>query len=453
MASTPEQVVCTPTFVFPAAFPGAVANAVRARGTQNTGIEICEQLQMNSVVPSTLTEYKDNHSYIRPGIPSSHSPNSTQLYLPSRPLSTPTHSYRGFDPRSHLANFHHNTGTTATPPPPQLQPQEETQKPKISNAANRGSGVKTHTLLANNDYATSNRNFLVATTIVPTTAAFAGVDPTKVVSAAAAQAAAIVAAVEKQDDMKDKLWPCPACKVPFKTASELQAHLSHHTKGERTVPCEVCGKLFVSAERVRVHVRAAHGEKSCSCDICGSGFSYRCKLLDHMRTHTGDKPFHCDVCGKSFSQKNHLTRHSMIHTGERPYPCDFCGRGFYRKDKLSRHRRIHTAPSSSGRQPRALGPSSSLIIPSSSLTIPSSSLTIPSSSMTIPSSSMTIPSSSLTIPSSSPSNTNAKLSQLSPSHSPSPSTNHVELNLQHTPNPFRASPYKPDWQGPPPGVH
>ncbi|XP_076358251.1 uncharacterized protein LOC143250932 isoform X2 [Tachypleus tridentatus] len=249
--------------------------------------------------------------------------------------------HSGFDPRSHLPNFHPNTGTPTTSTTP-LQPQEDVQKPKTSNTGNRTSGVKTHSFLANNDYGTSSRNLLVAATGISTTSAFPGVDPTKMVSAAAAQAAAIVAAVEKQEDMKDRLWPCPACKVPFKTAYELQAHLSHHTKGERTVPCEVCGKLFVSAERVRVHMRSAHGEKSCSCEICGSGFSYRCKLMDHMRTHTGDKPFHCDVCGKSFSQKNHLTRHSMIHTGERPYPCDFCGRGFYRKDKLSRHRRIHT---------------------------------------------------------------------------------------------------------------
>ena len=130
-------------------------------------------------------------------------------------------------------------------------------------------------------------------------------------------------------------WPCPACKITFKSASELQSHLNAHTKAEKSVPCQQCGKLFASAERVRIHIRVAHGEKSCACEICGSGFSYRCKLMDHMRTHTGDKPFRCDACGRSFSQKNHLRRHQMIHTGERPYPCEVCGRGFYRKDKLS----------------------------------------------------------------------------------------------------------------------
>ncbi|XP_022667038.1 transcription factor Sp3-like isoform X5 [Varroa destructor] len=156
----------------------------------------------------------------------------------------------------------------------------------------------------------------------------------------------------------EKPWPCPSCKIPFASAIELQAHLTTHTQkpGQvkvegRNIPCEVCGKLFATQDRMKAHMRSAHqADKNCSCSICGSGgvcpqsagFSYRCKLLDHMRSHSGERPFHCDVCGRGFSQKNHLTRHMMIHTGERPFACEFCGRGFYRKDKLTRHRRTHT---------------------------------------------------------------------------------------------------------------
>lgn len=50
-------------------------------------------------------------------------------------------------------------------------------------------------------------------------------------------------------------WTCPQCQIPFKTASELQTHLSAHTKQEKSVPCTQCGKLFASAERVRIHTR------------------------------------------------------------------------------------------------------------------------------------------------------------------------------------------------------
>lgn len=229
--------------------------------------------------------------------------------------------------------------------------------------------------------------------------------------------AAAVAAAQNQSSYVAN-WPCPACKIGFRSANELQTHLSAHfvpsqnanskassvdslghpnhfnatstnnaaqgsqqqqqqqqpshnqtqfnhaanvtakkdssvhMKKDKSVPCNVCGKLFTTPDRVRVHVRVAHGEKTCSCEICGCGFSYRCKLVNHMRTHTGDKPFTCEICGRSFSQKNHLKRHHMIHTGERPFPCEICGRSFYRKDKLTRHRRIHTNTNPGGRGAR-----------------------------------------------------------------------------------------------------
>ncbi|XP_029838561.1 zinc finger protein 239 isoform X2 [Ixodes scapularis] len=232
----------------------------------------------------------------------------------------------GFDPRQHLANFH-----ASTVPGGQQSVQSEDQQPGLK-AAHSHKPVPRGSLTTLKIPQIPPSDFGRSLSSAPV--AFPGIEPAK----------------PKPEPPEgapkgEKLWPCPSCKVPFKAASELQQHLGQHARSERAagaVPCEVCGKLFASAERVRAHVRASHGEKACACDICGSGFSYRCKLLDHMRTHTGDKPYRCEVCGKSFSQKNHLTRHAMIHTGERPFPCDFCGRGFYRKDKLSRHRRVHT---------------------------------------------------------------------------------------------------------------
>lgn len=92
-------------------------------------------------------------------------------------------------------------------------------------------------------------------------------------------------------------WTCPSCKLPCKTATELQNHLNIHIQNvttkttEKTVPCEQCGKLFASQERVKIHFKVAHGTKSSTCHICGSSFSYKCKLADHMRTHTGKLNF------------------------------------------------------------------------------------------------------------------------------------------------------------------
>lgn len=40
----------------------------------------------------------------------------------------------------------------------------------------------------------------------------------------------------------------------------------------RNIPCEVCGKLFATQDRMKAHMRSAHqADKNCSCSICGSG--------------------------------------------------------------------------------------------------------------------------------------------------------------------------------------
>ncbi|GFV49734.1 zinc finger protein 214 [Trichonephila clavipes] len=422
MASTPEQVVCTPTFVFPTAFPV-------------NGFQLWKD------------EPKDVLTLC----------NSTGTWT----------DYRGFDPRSHLANFH-VAAAAASQSQPLQHPSDDSSKSKGGNR-----GVKNH-ISNQNDY-TPQRNLLVASA----PPAFPGIDSGLKIpnpnldkqSQQPPQQPPQPPPPQQQQQQnqqsqpqhhhqtheenplvgeKDqRSWPCPSCKVPFKQASELQAHLSAHTKGEKTVPCDICGKYFASGDRVRIHVKSAHGEKSCACDICGSGFSYRCKLLDHMRTHTGDKPFHCEVCGKSFSQKNHLTRHSMIHTGERPYPCDYCGRGFYRKDKLTRHRRIHTGERVTGQPRRRGGGQFNAKMPQNAVRHgrgmahhvgTSGQASAAQNSASTSSSNIKMESQmNETIPSTT---TSTNLSFAPPTLTPTMSPSH-----------FRGSPYKPDWQTPSSGVH
>ncbi|XP_035226405.1 zinc finger protein 324A-like isoform X2 [Stegodyphus dumicola] len=410
MASTPEQVVCTPTFVFPTTFP--VNGFQLWKDDQKDVLTLCNS-------------------------------------------SAPWPDYRGFDPRSHLANFHVAAAVSQSQP---LQHPDDSSKQK---GGNRG-GIKNH--LSNQNDFSATRNLLVAAASAPP--AFPGIDsglkiPNPNLDKQSQQQQPQPPPPQQQQQQpqpqqqqqqqqnqqqhpqhhhqphddnnlgeKERSWPCPSCKVPFKQASELQAHLSAHTKGEKTVPCDICGKYFASGDRVRIHVKAAHGEKSCSCEICGSGFSYRCKLLDHMRTHTGDKPFHCEVCGKSFSQKNHLTRHSMIHTGERPYPCDFCGRGFYRKDKLTRHRRIHTVAQGAARHSRGMGHHGSTS--SQNNNGPNNASANANAIKMEPA-----------MPEPNPSTTSSTSLSFAPSTlTPTISTSH-----------YRASPYKPEWPNPPSGVH
>ncbi|CAG2119664.1 unnamed protein product, partial [Medioppia subpectinata] len=210
-----------------------------------------------------------------------------------------TTAFPGFDPRQHIANFIHHV------------PQQPTANDMLhtSSGSKHSSSQSQHSQHTNVKIKQQRSPVTQSQTgphLLTTAIAFPGnplqhntqsqqhLQPQQqqqhailIPATAASSQVRNVSSVSFSNSTTATVWPCPACKIPYKSASELQAHLSNHTKQEKSVPCNQCGKLFASAERVRIHVRVAHGEKSCSCEICGSGFSYRCKLLDHMRTHTG----------------------------------------------------------------------------------------------------------------------------------------------------------------------
>ena len=68
-------------------------------------------------------------------------------------------------------------------------------------------------------------------------------------------------------------------------------NLFHSFRNDRRFVCDDarCGKRFLTAQRLQVH----------------------------MRTHTGERPFVCQAedCGKSFTTAGNLKNHSRIHTG------------------------------------------------------------------------------------------------------------------------------------------
>nr|XP_039258905.1 zinc finger protein 585B-like [Styela clava] len=102
-------------------------------------------------------------------------------------------------------------------------------------------------------------------------------------------------------------------------------------------PCENCGKIFETHERLRSHYRHNHGEKRYKCNECPLRFLYPRDLRSHQRTHTGEKPFICDTCGKRFSQMSAVTIHMKTHKKDKSedvtvHPCLVCKRQYVSKD-------------------------------------------------------------------------------------------------------------------------
>ncbi|CAI5681678.1 unnamed protein product [Oreochromis niloticus] len=139
----------------------------------------------------------------------------------------------------------------------------------------------------------------------------------------------------------EKLYSCSTCGKRFTQKSHLDCHVRIHT-GEKPYPCSICGKRFIQKSMLDCHVRIHTGEKPYPCSICGKRFIQKSMLDSHVRIHTGEKPYPCSICGKRFIQKSQLDCHVRIHTGEKPYPCSICGERFVQRILLKKHMRIHT---------------------------------------------------------------------------------------------------------------
>jgi rubrerythrin len=106
---------------------------------------------------------------------------------------------------------------------------------------------------------------------------------------------------------------------------ELDLHTKIHTK---ETSCDMCDKLFTSANSLVAHTSIHNGDRPYKCPICNKRFRQKGTLKDHARTHTTEKPFICSFCNKAFGQRSILHKHVRIHTGDHHLTCEICGYEF-----------------------------------------------------------------------------------------------------------------------------
>lgn len=109
---------------------------------------------------------------------------------------------------------------------------------------------------------------------------------------------------------------CNICQKSFTLQSSLTIHLRLHS---RQLPflCAKCGRSFNTNNRLQEHLRRHEGVRRYECNVCSKRFYEKTDLKKHAYTHNGNqRPHTCYYCGKGFILAGSLQIHIRTHTGK-----------------------------------------------------------------------------------------------------------------------------------------
>ncbi len=142
---------------------------------------------------------------------------------------------------------------------------------------------------------------------------------------------------------------CQQCPSSFATESNLFNHLrTQHKVYQRTGRtnrlCQVCGKVFPNAARLRRHVAIIHADKrDYACKLCGMCFKEGRTMRNHVKAvHEKQRDFKCDICSRAFFKSYKLKQHVReVHQGIKEFECKICGKEFAQKVNMQTHVKKH----------------------------------------------------------------------------------------------------------------
>ncbi|XP_004926703.2 zinc finger protein 62 homolog isoform X1 [Bombyx mori] len=138
-------------------------------------------------------------------------------------------------------------------------------------------------------------------------------------------------------DLKDGKFACVVCRSEFYFFKTLTKHMNEHSTN---YVCDVCGKCFLLAERLKAHAQV-HVSSSVSCDVCGKTCATVGRLRSHKRHHHNKRSYVCSICNKSFQTFRMRMQHFEEVHNRSPLDlsCKICTKAFKTTSHLGCHMR------------------------------------------------------------------------------------------------------------------
>jgi len=147
-----------------------------------------------------------------------------------------------------------------------------------------------------------------------------------------------------------KSYVCSLCPSTFANNANRLVHernshsqlLDHHViKANKLLPCQICGKVFMSKYHLQTHTSSHSKVKMYPCDLCGKKYASKSNLTSHKKIHDGNnKVFGCPYdtsCEQRFSHRSEVKQHRVVHTKIKEYKCVHCGNLYSRYPSLWKH--------------------------------------------------------------------------------------------------------------------
>lgn len=153
-------------------------------------------------------------------------------------------------------------------------------------------------------------------------------------------------------------FECNRCEKAFENRQKLDEHTtSKHmiNTNDKTLKCDICGKVFVRAARLRKHMTTHETNETnlaITCEPCSMVFQDYAKAIEHceqkhdariemMKEKALDEAYCCEFCEIAFIDIRALMEHRDVHSGKTPYECDLCSSKYDSFSKLKTHKQSH----------------------------------------------------------------------------------------------------------------